>query len=46
MNKGEAPSWNEGQIAKELAEKIVARHKAKNKGVKSKQSLTAVATFK
>jgi SNF2 family DNA or RNA helicase len=45
MNKGEAPVWNEGQIAKELAEKIVARHKAKNKGIKAKQSLTNAATF-
>lgn len=36
MNKGDAPVWNEGAIAKELAEAIVKRHNAKNKGTKSK----------
>jgi len=32
MNKGEAPVWNEGDFAKELAETIVRKHKEKNKG--------------
>ena len=37
MNKGEAPVWNEGEFAKELAEAIIKRHKAKkgNSGVKT-----------
>lgn len=29
MNKGEAPVWNEGEFARELAERIVAKHRAK-----------------
>lgn len=45
MNKGESPVWNEGEIGKLLAQAIVARHKAKNRGVKAKQSLTAAAKF-
>jgi len=40
MNKGEAPVWSENQFAKELAEMIVARHKAK----KGKQGKPAVKT--
>jgi superfamily II DNA or RNA helicase len=36
MNKGEAPKWNEGDIAKELAERLVERWKKKGKSVKNK----------
>ena len=46
MNKGESPVWNEGEIGKLLAQAIVARHKAKNRGVKSKKSLTSAASYK
>ena len=31
MNKGEAPSWNQTDFARELANRIVERHKAKMK---------------
>ncbi len=36
MNKGQVPVWDEGQIAQELAERIVARFKKKGKSVKNK----------
>lgn len=32
MNKGEVPVWNEGAIAKEIAEIIVKKHQDKKKG--------------
>lgn len=32
MNRGEMPQWNEGNIGKELAEIIMAKHREKNKG--------------
>lgn len=34
MNKGEVPTWDEGDIAKELAQRIIERHNKKNKGKK------------
>jgi SNF2 family DNA or RNA helicase len=44
MNKGDAPKWNESDIIKEVAQKIVAKHRAKkareNKGT---TNLTAMA---
>jgi SNF2 family DNA or RNA helicase len=44
MNKGEAQTWNEGAIGKELAEIIVRKHKEKFKGVKTAaKSVTAAA---
>ena len=36
MNKGQVPVWDEGAFAQELAQKIVARFKAKGKSVKNK----------
>ena len=36
MNKGEIPKWDEGQLAKELANRIVARFRAKGKSVRNK----------
>jgi len=42
MNKGEMPVWNEGEFARELANRIIARHKAKNKGGK-KTNITSKA---
>lgn len=36
MNKGQVPQWNEGELAKELAERIVRRFKSKGKSVKNK----------
>lgn len=50
MNKGEAPVWNENQFARELAQMIVNKHKAKQKPntkptlVKQK-SITAMVTL-
>ncbi len=48
MNKGEAPVWNEGDMAKELAEMIVAKHKAKKlkSGNTTQTSITARATLR
>jgi SNF2 family DNA or RNA helicase len=44
MNKGEAQTWNEGEIGKQLAEVIVRKHKEKFKGVKTAaKSVTAAA---
>jgi superfamily II DNA or RNA helicase len=46
MNKGEMPSWNQSDIAKELAQRIVAKHKAKIKakgGTIKKTNITAKA---
>lgn len=34
MNKGEAPTWSDNDIAKEMAARIIARHNKKNKGKK------------
>ena len=49
MNKGEIPTFNQGEFAKQLAELIVAKHKERNKG-KAKpvlaKSLTAQVSFK
>lgn len=48
MNKSEAPVWNESDIAKQLAEIIVAKHKEKNKHKvqpEKVKSLTAQASF-
>lgn len=42
MNKGKAPTWNENDIAKELAKIIVAKHKEKNKN-KNPTNITAKA---
>lgn len=36
MNKGEQPKWDEGELAKELASRIVTRWKKKGKSVKNK----------
>lgn len=32
MNKGQAPTWSDNDIAKEMAQRIIARNKKKNKG--------------
>ncbi len=46
MNKSEAPVWDESDFAKELANKIMAKHKAKNKGKdKPKVSLTQMVSM-
>lgn len=44
MNKGEAPRWNEGDIAKELAEIIVKKHQEKKKKDNKVINITAMAT--
>jgi hypothetical protein len=47
MNKGEAPVWNESAFAKELAELIVAKHKAKKaKSGNKVTNITAAAKLR
>jgi SNF2 family DNA or RNA helicase len=47
MNKGEVPTWNQNDIAKELAELIVNKHREKMKGKeKNKVSITNAAKFR
>lgn len=45
MNKGEAPQWDEGDIAKQLAQRIVEKHRAKKaaSGKTAKTNLTKAA---
>lgn len=43
MNKGETPTWDEGEIVRAMAQRIVERNKAKNKGAKKKVDLSKVA---
>lgn len=43
MNKGEAPKWNEGDIAKEVARKIVAKFNAKKKQESKQTNITQAA---
>lgn len=46
MNRGEAPVWDEGDFAKELAEAIVAKHRAKRaKSGRPMTNITAMARF-
>jgi SNF2 family DNA or RNA helicase len=47
MNRGEAPVWNEGDFAKELAEAIVAKHRTKKakSGKTIKTNLTKAASL-
>ncbi len=44
MNKGEVVTWNENDIAKEMAQRIIARHNKKNKG--KKVNITELARVK
>jgi SNF2 family DNA or RNA helicase len=46
MNKGEAPVWNQTSFAKELAERIVAKHQEKNGGKTPTRSITRAAQLK
>lgn len=48
MNKGEAPVWNEGDFARELAEAIVQKHRAKKakSGKNNQTNITAAAKIK
>jgi SNF2 family DNA or RNA helicase len=44
MNKGEVPNWSQDEIVKELADKILARNKAKkSKNGKGQTNITAMA---
>jgi len=44
MNKGEAPSWRQDDIAKELANRIIEKHKLKNKGKTPKSTVKPVVS--
>lgn len=46
MNKGEAPAWSQGAFAKELAERIVAKHKEKHGSKTPTRSITKAAQLK
>jgi len=48
MNKGEIPKWNEGEIAQQLAELIVRKHRekmSKSGKEKVKTNITGMAAF-
>jgi len=45
MNKGEQPKWNEGDIGKEMAKLIIAKHKAKHGSPAKPTNVTAAATL-
>jgi hypothetical protein len=45
MNKGESPKWNQSELLKELAEAIVAKHRAK-KAQSGKETVSIVAKAK
>jgi SNF2 family DNA or RNA helicase len=46
MNKGEAQTWNEGELGKKLAEIIVAKHKQKKGNTERKTNITGAANFR
>jgi hypothetical protein len=47
MNKGEAPVWNEGEFARQLAEAIVAKHRTKkSKSGNKVTNITAAARLR
>ncbi len=45
MNRGEAPSWNEGDIIREIAETIISKHKAKKEKSGKETNLTGMAKY-
>lgn len=46
MNKGEMASWVESDIVKQLAQRIVQKHKEKNKQVVKKTNITQIASMR